>query len=228
MYLGSIGGQHSTMVSILASGSSCPGFEFQHSQKKSEEKLLTLVRLIDGAGERKVDTCLKLLIKPILVQQKMTYCSVPFWTLCEWSSKCELFYWCYRDILSKLNWSKTSDIRHCNRRLYHKNEIFQCWYWESVERSKLKHCTHIIRSVEFVSTNLRLYSFEENFGNGKLNVFLYFYNSCKIETLCYHLCHVEDMTQRTKMYKSPLLMFSVFNAAIINDTRYLLEADQAI
>ena len=156
--------------------------------------------------------------------KKMTYRSVPFWTLCGWSSKCELFYRCYRDILSKLNWSKTSD----NRRLYLENENFQCWYWETVERAKLKHWTHIIRSVQFCCTNLRLYSFEENFGNGKLNVFLYFYNSCKIETLCYHLCHVEDMTQKTKMYKSPLLMLSVFNAAIINDTRYLLEADQAI
>ena len=36
---------HSTMVSILASGPSCPGFDSQHSQKNSEKKLLMLLLL---------------------------------------------------------------------------------------------------------------------------------------------------------------------------------------
>ena len=31
---------HSTMVSILASGPSCPGFESQHSPKKLREKIV--------------------------------------------------------------------------------------------------------------------------------------------------------------------------------------------
>ena len=43
MYLGSIGGQHSTMVSILASGSSYP--EFDSQQKNSGGKITNFVEV---------------------------------------------------------------------------------------------------------------------------------------------------------------------------------------
>ena len=58
--------QHSTMVCMLASGSSCTGFNIcpmfdpQHSPKKfMMQKLLMLVRLLNGPAKRKVDSGLK-------------------------------------------------------------------------------------------------------------------------------------------------------------------------
>ena len=40
------GGQHSTMVSLLACGPSCPGFDFQHSPKKiSETKIVDVAKV---------------------------------------------------------------------------------------------------------------------------------------------------------------------------------------
>ena len=59
-------GQHSTMVSKLASGPSCPGFYSQHSRNILRGKFLSmLLRLINGAAERKVDSGLKMSIEPI-------------------------------------------------------------------------------------------------------------------------------------------------------------------
>ena len=52
------------MVSILATGPSCPGFDSQHYQKQWR-KLLMLLRLIHGAALRKVDNGLEILIQPI-------------------------------------------------------------------------------------------------------------------------------------------------------------------
>ena len=54
-------GQHGTIVSILASGPSCPGL----IPSTSEEKLPMLQRFINGAAWRKVDSCLNMLIKLI-------------------------------------------------------------------------------------------------------------------------------------------------------------------
>ena len=54
------GEQHSTMVSMLASGSSCTGFDPPHSPKKFQmQDLLMVVRLINGTALRKVDSGLK-------------------------------------------------------------------------------------------------------------------------------------------------------------------------
>ena len=53
------------MVSIFGSRPSYPGFDSQHSQNLSEEKLLLLLRLISGAAQRKVNSGLKMLIEPI-------------------------------------------------------------------------------------------------------------------------------------------------------------------
>ena len=53
-------GLHSTCFSP-----SSPGFDSQRSQKKSEEKLSMLLWIFNGAGDRKVDGGLKMLIKPI-------------------------------------------------------------------------------------------------------------------------------------------------------------------
>ena len=55
-------GQHGTMVSILASGPSCPGLI---PRTFSEEKLPMLLRVINGAAWRKVNSCLNMLIKLI-------------------------------------------------------------------------------------------------------------------------------------------------------------------
>ena len=45
------GGHHSTVVSILASGPSCPGLDSQRSQKKFKwKKLSMLLRLINVAA----------------------------------------------------------------------------------------------------------------------------------------------------------------------------------
>ena len=43
------GGQHSTIFSIFASGPNCPGF-YSQQKKFQGKKLLTLLRLINGAG----------------------------------------------------------------------------------------------------------------------------------------------------------------------------------
>ena len=51
-------GQHCTMVC-------CFEFNSQHSQKNFSEKMSMLLRLIKGAAWRKVDSGLKMLIKPI-------------------------------------------------------------------------------------------------------------------------------------------------------------------
>ena len=48
------------MVIILASRPSCLGFDSQHSQKFSEENTMSmLLRLINDAAQRKVDSGLK-------------------------------------------------------------------------------------------------------------------------------------------------------------------------
>ena len=60
------GGQHSTMVSALASGPSYIVFESLRSQYFPEEKLLMLLRLLSGAGQRRVNSGLKMLVKHIL------------------------------------------------------------------------------------------------------------------------------------------------------------------
>ena len=60
-----LGGEHGTRVSMLASRPRCPGFNSLQCQKFSEEKLLMLLRLINGTGKRKVDSGLKILIEPI-------------------------------------------------------------------------------------------------------------------------------------------------------------------
>ena len=49
-------GQHSTIVSLLASGPSCSGFDSHHSQFFSEEKVLMSLRLITGAAQSKMCT----------------------------------------------------------------------------------------------------------------------------------------------------------------------------
>lgn len=53
-------GQKSTMVCIVASGPRCPGFNSQCSRNYSEEKLSILLRLMNGAVWRKVDSGLKI------------------------------------------------------------------------------------------------------------------------------------------------------------------------
>ena len=51
--------QHSTMVSILASGHSWPRFDAQW------KKMSMLLRLINVAAQRKLDSVFKMLIEPI-------------------------------------------------------------------------------------------------------------------------------------------------------------------
>ena len=58
-------GQHSKMVSILASSHSCPRFDSQHSQKNFRGKKSMLPRSINGAAKRKVNCGLKMQIEPI-------------------------------------------------------------------------------------------------------------------------------------------------------------------
>ena len=59
------------MVIILASRPSCLGFDSQHSQKFSEENTMSmLLRLINDAAQRKVDSGLKLLIEHIKWQAR--------------------------------------------------------------------------------------------------------------------------------------------------------------
>ena len=53
------GEQHSIMVCILASEPSCPKFD------SPQKELLRLLRLINGAAQRKVNSGLKMLIEPI-------------------------------------------------------------------------------------------------------------------------------------------------------------------
>ena len=87
------GGQRSTMVSKLASGASCPGFDSQHYWKfLIGKRLSTLLVLINGAGLRKVDRGLKMLIQPIkywLVAIQL-YKKVVLWLgwpiRCHWTS----------------------------------------------------------------------------------------------------------------------------------------------
>ena len=58
-----------TTVSLLDSGSSCPGFDSHSIHKKiSEEKYLMLPRFINGATLKEVDSGLEMLIKPIKYQ----------------------------------------------------------------------------------------------------------------------------------------------------------------
>ena len=56
-------GQHSRMVSTVASGPICLGFNLQRS-KKNSEATIELLRLINGAAYRKVDSGLKMFMKP--------------------------------------------------------------------------------------------------------------------------------------------------------------------
>ena len=60
---------HSTMVSILASGPSCPGFNSQRSLKVIGKKLSMLQRLINRVAYRKVNSGLKIWIEAICYWQ---------------------------------------------------------------------------------------------------------------------------------------------------------------
>ena len=54
------------MVSRRASSASFSRFNFQHSPKKIQtRKLAMLLKLINGAAKRKVDSGLKIMIEPI-------------------------------------------------------------------------------------------------------------------------------------------------------------------
>ena len=54
------------MINRHDSRPSCTGFDSQLSQFFSEEKLLMLLRFINGAVYKKVDSDLKMLIEPLL------------------------------------------------------------------------------------------------------------------------------------------------------------------
>ena len=68
------------MVSILASGPICPRFESQRSQKKSEEKIVNGVGVINSAAWRKVDSGLieaihlELASGKLALQKKFYHC----------------------------------------------------------------------------------------------------------------------------------------------------------
>ena len=61
------GGGGNTMVSIAASGSRCPRFNFLHSKKKFRRKFLMLLRLINSAALGKMGSGLKFFYQTHLV-----------------------------------------------------------------------------------------------------------------------------------------------------------------
>ena len=78
------------MVRLLASGPSCPNSQL--CRKFSGEKLSLLLRLINSAGWRKVDSGLKMLIKPSsngYLQASTTKTSLPNCNLINNSDLCE-------------------------------------------------------------------------------------------------------------------------------------------